>query len=67
MTVAMNQPLNEEAFRDRAYELALGQLASMFAEFFGTAGAHARFDALATHKFMLQLAPTFAKFRRLYT
>jgi hypothetical protein len=58
----MSQRPDEEVFRERAYDLALGQLAILFAELNGATDIGARFEALATHKFMLQIAPMFAKF-----
>jgi hypothetical protein len=46
----MHNPTDQEAFRDRAYQLAREQLAVVLTEYLGLTGGAARFDSLATQR-----------------
>ena len=58
----MEQPLNEEQFRDGALELALMQLAPLFVEFQGSSGRGVRFDTWKTHQLRKQVAEALGAF-----
>jgi hypothetical protein len=54
--------MNEQAFRNRARELAVTQLAPLFAELDGFGGHGQRFEIMATDRLLRQIAKTLAEF-----
>lgn len=58
----MSASLDEKAFRNHAYEVALAQLAPMLAEFQGRLGNDLRFDPEAVYTLRRHLAQTLKAF-----
>jgi|SRR5665213_4130298 len=58
----MEQPPDEEQFRDRILELALTQLAPLFVEFLGSNGRDMRFDTWETYQLRNQIAAALGAF-----